>query len=403
MGIKSASEAHAEGARAPTPGRVLVVDDEPALLRVYVRLLRGQGYIVHRASDGNSALALLAEKHFDVIVSDIAMPGMDGLALLRVVRQRDLDVPVVLMTGDPTVETSIRALEYGALRYLVKPFEDQELLDVVALALRLHELARLKRQALDLLGVGGKQVGDLAGLGASLDRALESMWMAYQPIVSWSEKRIFAFEALLRTNEASLPTPGAVLEAAERLGRLPEVGRAIRDRVACSVELAPAKYVFVNLHTLDLLDDALYSPTAPLSQIAKRVVLEITERTALDGVTDVNARIAALRRLGFQIAVDDLGAGYAGLTSFAQLEPDVVKFDMSLIRGVHENPKKQKLIRSMTALFREMDLVVIAEGVESSLEREVLVEIGCDLLQGYAFAKPGKAFPSVSWQTAIGV
>ncbi|MEO6710290.1 MAG: response regulator, partial [Planctomycetota bacterium] len=177
---------------------MLVVDDEPALLRLYVRLLRGKGYIVHRASDGHSALALLAEKHFDVIVSDIAMPGMGGLQLLRAVRQRDLDVPVVLMTGDPSVETSIRALEYNALRYLVKPFEDQELLDVVALALQLHELARLKRQALELVGVGGQQAAELADVGASLDRALESMWMAYQPIVSWSEKRIFAFEALLR-------------------------------------------------------------------------------------------------------------------------------------------------------------------------------------------------------------
>jgi EAL domain-containing protein (putative c-di-GMP-specific phosphodiesterase class I) len=230
-----------------------------------------------------------------------------------------------------------------------------------------------------------------------LDCALESLWIAYQPIVSWSRKHVYAFEALLRSGEPALPNPGAVLEAAERLGRLADVGRAVRDRVAEAVATAPADHVFVNLHTHDLLDDALYSTSAPLSRCADRIVLEITERATLEGVQDTRTRIAALRKLGFRIAVDDLGAGYAGLSSFAQLEPDVVKFDMSLIRGLHESPRKRKLIASMTKLFHEMHLQVIAEGVEVERERDALMEAGCDLQQGYLFAKPAVAFPAVSW------
>lgn len=378
-------------------GRILVVDDEPTLLRAYTRWLESAGHKVEKAGDGKSAIALLASMEFDAILSDIAMPDIDGMELLRAVRERDLDVPVILMTGTPTVETSIRAIEYGALRYLVKPFEEQVLKGVMTQALRLHQIAKLKRQALEVLGDSGKQAGDLAGLHGSLDRALQTLWIAYQPIVSWPEKRIVAFEALMRTSEPSLPHPPAVLEAAERLGRLPELGRAIRDRVAMAVESANAESVYVNLHTLDLLDDELYSASAPLSLLAKRIVLEVTERAALDAVKDVTARIAALRKLGFRIAIDDLGAGYAGLTSFAQLEPEVVKFDMSLVRGIHENEKKKILLRSMTALFHEMGLSAIAEGVESSLERDALVEVGCTLLQGYLFAKPGKAFPPVTW------
>jgi EAL domain-containing protein (putative c-di-GMP-specific phosphodiesterase class I) len=221
--------------------------------------------------------------------------------------------------------------------------------------------------------------------------------MAYQPIVTWSMKRTFAFEALLRSSEPTLPHPGAILEAAERLGRLEDLGRAIRDRVASAIVEAPAEYVFVNLHTRDLLDEALYSPTAPLSRLAGRVVLEITERAALDEVKDAAQRVAKLRKTGFRVAVDDLGARYAGLTSFAQLEPDVVNFDMSLVRGLHENETKRKLIQSMRALFGELGLVVIAEGVETPSERDALVETGCDLLQGYLFAKPGRPFPEVSW------
>lgn len=376
--------------------RILVVDDEPALLRVCARALEAAGREVHTASNGREAVAMISEKSFEVIVTDITMPDMNGIQLLHAVREHDLDVPVILMTGMPTVETSVRAIEYGALRYLVKPFEAKVLCEVVAQAVRLHQVARLKRQALDLLGDRTKQVGDLAGLNASFDRALGSLWMAYQPIVSVATRKVEAFEALLRSEEASLPNPGAILEAAERLDRLPDLGRAIRSKIAGSVESAPAELVFVNLHPLDLLDEELYSASAPLSTVARRVVLEITERAALDDVHDATSRIAALRDLGFRIALDDLGAGYAGLTSFAQLEPDVVKFDMSLVSRVHEQPKKKVLIESMGRLFREMGIRVVAEGVECAEERDALESIGCDLLQGFFFGRPGRPFPPAS-------
>lgn len=296
-------------------GRVLVVDDEPALLRAYARWLAAAGYAVETASDGIAATALIADKQFDVIVSDIGMQGMDGVQLLRRVRERDLDVPVILMTGAPSVATAITAVEYGALRYLVKPFDESVLRDTVAHAWQLRRLANLKREAVALVGEGSKQIGDLVGLSASLDRALSTLWMAYQPIVSWSAKRTYAFEALLRSTEPTLPHPGAILEAAERLGRLDQVGRTIRERVASAIVDVPSEYVFVNLHPRDLLDDSLYAESAPFSTVAQRIVLEITEREALDEIPDVSARMSTLRGLGFRIAVDDLGASYAGLSS----------------------------------------------------------------------------------------
>jgi EAL domain-containing protein (putative c-di-GMP-specific phosphodiesterase class I) len=131
--------------------------------------------------------------------------------------------------------------------------------------------------------------------------------------------------------------------------------------------------------------------------MATRVVLEITERAALEDVSEVREKVAALRTLGFRIAIDDLGAGYAGLTAFAQLEPEVVKLDMSLVRDVHEQPTKRRLIKSMTELCQDMGRVVIAEGIETAEERDAIADLGCDLMQGYLFAKPGKPFPAVRW------
>jgi len=374
------------------------VDDDAQVLRAYARALDAAGYAVRTASDGRVAADLVRTESFDVIVSDIMMPGMDGIQLLRRVREHDLDVPVVIMTGKPSVETAAEAIQYGALRYLFKPVSPKELNQVLESAVRLHRMARLRRKMLVEVGRPVDQPGDLAGLEATFERALGGLWMAYQPVVSWSKRSIHAYEALLRTLEPSVPNPGALLGAAERMGRLPRVGRAVRERVAAALARLPAGgTIFINPHPRDLLDDALYAPDAPLSPFATRVVLEITERAALEEVKDIRPRLATLREMGFRIAVDDLGAGYAGLASFVQLEPEVVKFDMCLIRNVHQEPTKRKLLHSMTGLCREMGIEVIAEGVETVEERAALTDIGCDLLQGYLFARPGREFPEVTW------
>src|SRR5262249_7747473 len=156
-----------------------------------------------------------------------------------------------------------------------------------------------------------------------------SLWMAYQPIVDAASGRIFAYEALVRTRTGVFPHPGALLEAAEQLSRLADLGRWIRRGVA-GVPAPGAVRLFGNLHPPELADADLVEPGAPLSRIAKRVVLEITERAALAEIPDCEKRVAALRGLGFRIAIDDLGAGYAGLSSLAALGADVVKLDMAL-------------------------------------------------------------------------
>jgi EAL domain-containing protein (putative c-di-GMP-specific phosphodiesterase class I) len=383
---------------AVPPPRVLLVDDDEVLLRSYARALSGEGYEVETHLDGESAIEAMNARSFDVVLSDLDMPRLGGLALLELIRAHDLDVPVVLITGCPTLDTAIAAIEHGALRYVPKPVDATKLRALTADAVRLHRLAKAKRHALDLAGEDDKLVGDRAGLLGSFGRALDSLWMAYQPIVSWSHRNVFGYEALLRSREPLLPHPGAMLDAAERLDRLHDLGRTIRARAVEPVaSMADGVALFVNLHTRDLLDEDLYDPQRPLAHIASRVILEITERASLHDVRDVQGRVARLREMGFRIAVDDLGAGYAGLTSFSQLEPEVVKLDMSLVRDCDKQPKKLTLVRTMISMCNELGIQVVAEGIETLEERDAIVWAGCDLLQGYLFAKPGTAFPGVSW------
>jgi EAL domain-containing protein (putative c-di-GMP-specific phosphodiesterase class I) len=171
----------------------------------------------------------------------------------------------------------------------------------------------------------------------------------------------------------------------------------VRANVVAGTQGADKGWLFfVNLHPEDLLDATLFLADSPFTALAEHVVLEITERMSLDHVSHVQEKVGSLRKLGFKIALDDLGAGYAGLTSFTLLEPEFVKLDMSLVRDIHETPTKRKIVRSMVSLCHDMGKQIVAEGIESAQERDVLVDLGCDLLQGYLFAKPGRPFPALN-------
>src|SRR6185369_4159101 len=390
---------------APRPtiairGRVVLADDDPDLLRALARTLERAGHEVMRVPDGKHAcehIGRLDPRDVDVVVTDITMPGADGLEVMRAAHKLDPDLPVLFMTGMPTVETAVQALESGAYRYLMKPVDPDVLLQAVAQAVEVrHSVRALLPDTRPGLSPPSSRVR--AELSGRFDSALNHLWMAFQPIVCWSERRIHAYEALVRNDEPSLSRPDHLFDAAEQLHRVQELGRTIRRAVAQAVVNAPTDaLIFVNLHANDLTDEELYAENAPLAVFAERIVFEITERTSLDKMSDIQERMAALRARGYRIAVDDLGAGYAGLSSLASLQPEVVKLDMSLVRGVDQQPIKQQLVASLQTLGGPLGIRVVAEGVETVAERDTLVNIGCDLFQGYLFAKPARNFPTVNW------
>jgi EAL domain-containing protein (putative c-di-GMP-specific phosphodiesterase class I) len=220
---------------------------------------------------------------------------------------------------------------------------------------------------------------------------MSKLWLAYQPIVAWPNQRVFAYEALLRSSEPDLSSAGKLLDAAERLGRVQELGERVRNSVAEELMAAsPQTVACVNLHALDLTSPHLFDRAAPLSRVARQVVLEISERAGVYRVEDLAGKIGYLRDLGFRVALDDLG-GHVGLSTFRQLHPDLVKLDISLVRDVDSAPAKAHLIASMIQLCtRDLGMRVVCEGVETEGERDTLVQAGAELLQGYLFGHPAR-------------
>jgi EAL domain-containing protein (putative c-di-GMP-specific phosphodiesterase class I) len=377
-------------------GRVLVVDDDAAIRRVCARVLASEGWVVTVAEHGRAAIEEVSKAgvQYDCVLSDINMPELDGYGLVSELRHQDEDLPVLLMTGDPSLDGAVRALDDGAISYIAKPFQHEALAAAVARAARRHGVARMRRRAESV--ARALYEPDKQELATRLSSALSRSWMAFQPICDVSSRRVFAYEALLRTDEESMRRTDILIATAERLGRVHELGRVVRSAVARAAAAAPSNaLLFVNVHGLELDDEQLFSPESPLGKLAHRVVLEITERTGLDEAAGP-ARVAMLRKLGYRIAVDDLGAGYAALGALASLEPEIVKLDMSLVRDLDKQPKKRRVVAAIATLCRELGGRIVAEGVETEAERGALVDSGIDLIQGFLLARPERGFAPVA-------
>lgn len=375
---------------SPDSRRVLLVDDDDAVLRASTLMLERAGFAVTAVTDGATALSALDEGRHSVVVSDIMMDGMSGLELLRFIKERDTDLPVVMITGGPTLATAIEAMHAGAHRYLLKPVAMAEFIETVNRAALLYELARLKREAF-ALQQSNIPVHDHDALNATFSRAIERVHLVYHPIVSLKRRSTLGFEALVRSGEPAMRTPSTLLDAAGLLGRQEELSRAIYAQIARDASsIRDGLLIFVNVHPHDLLEPSLHGRGSPLAAHANRIVLEVTERASLDHLGDIAPFVAGLRGLGYKLAVDDLGTGYAGLMSFTHLTPEFVKLDRSLVAGIHRHPTKQRVVGAMYQLCADLGMQVISEGVETTEERDALVALGADLLQGYLFARPSE-------------
>ena len=217
--------------------------------------------------------------------------------------------------------------------------------------------------------------------------------MAFQPIVDVEAGTIWGYESLVR---------GVGGESAfQVLSQLTPENRYAFDQ-ACrvkAIELAGEKLADRTAKlSINFLPNAVYEPKAciraTLGAAAKaqfdtsRLMFEFTENERMEDVSHVQHIVAEYKRMGFTTALDDFGAGYAGLALLAQFQTDLIKIDMELIRGVATSPAKQAIIAGIVGIARQLGITVLGEGVETEAELLMLRGAGIRLIQGYYFAKP---------------
>ncbi|HEV7879511.1 EAL domain-containing protein [Bradyrhizobium sp.] len=217
--------------------------------------------------------------------------------------------------------------------------------------------------------------------------------MAFQPIVDMADGRVWGYEALVRGADGG--------SAFSVLSKVSDELRYKFDQAARVMAIETAGRLFAGRDlrlSINFMPNAVYEPMACIQKslaAARRVdfphrnlMFEFTENERMDDVPHVQRIVEAYRKLGFWTALDDFGAGFAGLGLLARLQPDLIKIDMELLRDIHQSRAKQAIVAGVVGIARTLDIEVLAEGVENDEELTVLRAAGISLFQGYHFAKP---------------
>jgi len=208
-----------------------------------------------------------------------------------------------------------------------------------------------------------------------------------QPIFVLSSGHIIGYEALARgPHDSQLEMPAAMFAAAESADVLSELEHLCRQSAlrAKAQLLRPRELLFVNIDPR-VPNPSDLTPDAP-GWRPDTVVLELTERVA--DLSRLKTALAQWRRLGYRIAIDDVGSGYSGLLTLAEIRPQFIKLDMSIIRGIDKDAVRAALVRAMTQFAREVGAYVVAEGIEAARELATLQKLGVDYGQGFYLGRP---------------
>ena len=358
--------------------KILIVDDEIEIGKLLCNLLHE--YTVETVTTGELAIARVNEKSFDLVLIDYFLPGINGLELVKKIQQIDNHCALVLTTGQPSVDLTVDAIRSGVLGFLNKPFHRA---DVLA------EIKRVIDHQNSLLASVRESEWQAERFTTQVfESTLENLRMAYQPIYRVGRTMPMGVEALLRSDVSNFVGPEACVSMAKSLNRLEEFSLKVQKNLASDLKCGDLQgLLFINLDPDELQCESLYRLDSPLLAASSSIVLEITERTHIsDDVLLERTRL--LRDLGYRIALDDMGAGYASLNNLALLSPDFIKLDMALIHNLEEHKIQKDIVRSLLNLADKLNTPVICEGVETQQEYDCLANLGVEYMQGYLLGRP---------------
>ncbi len=227
--------------------------------------------------------------------------------------------------------------------------------------------------------------------GASLPFAFT---MAFQPILDLSTARVWGYEALVRGTQGE--PAGAILSQVNDETRY-RFDQAARVK---AIELAGSLFPRdedVRL-SINFMPNAVYEPNACIRASLeaarrvgfsyRRIMFEFTENERFRDIDHLKRIVAAYRKQGFMTALDDFGAGFAGLSLLANFQPDLIKIDMDVLRGLDGDDRRRSIVEGIVGIGRALGVEILAEGIETAAELDAVRSLGIDLVQGYHFARP---------------
>ncbi len=371
--------------------RILLVDNEPDLSVSTAAFLEARHYKVDVVHTGREALKKIYNKP-DLVLLGRTLTDMDGLEICRRIREdKELRrMPIILMSNLCMPSHKSEGLHLGADDYVAKPFDNDELLARIN--------AVLRRQ-----GFAEGDFKDRQKLMDELSKILEFELIRphFQPIFFLESHQLLGVEALSRPpSDSILSNPELLFAAAIKLGKYFELEtlgwrKAIKQWKESSI---PGKLI-LNCSPY-FIEDGKFDQEKFIKEIGvspNNIVLEITERMAVMDYKQLIGRLLKLKKAGFEFSVDDVGSGYAALETIAELKPNLVKIDISLVRNIHKDTLKRNIVEAIIAFCKKSHIITIAEGVEKAEELKTMQKLGTDAAQGYFLAKPSPEISDYSW------
>jgi EAL domain-containing protein (putative c-di-GMP-specific phosphodiesterase class I)/AmiR/NasT family two-component response regulator len=385
------------GAGVPAPPiRILIADDEPALRGALADLLAHEDslVLVGEAGDADQAIELADASRPDVAIVDVRMPAGGGPRAAREIIRVSPTTRVIALSAFEDRPTVLEMLRAGAVGYLVKGNAGQDLVGSIAKVVEggaslsaelidgiVHELSsQLRREEIEHQ--------QLAVRRGEIDRFLSGrgVTMVYQPIVELRSRAVVGLEALARFHSLPLRPPNEWFATAVEL----ELGvqlemMAIESAMAGLPNLPDGAYLSVNCSPRAAMSPEL---ATLVDRNASRMVIEITEHEAIEDYGVLAAKLEGLREHGVRVAIDDAGAGFASLRHTLLLRPDILKVDTSLTRNIDGDRAKRALTSALVSFGEEMNIAIVAEGIETREELNELVALGVPFGQGFYLAEP---------------
>ncbi len=380
--------------------RVLLVDDDASHLTACKRQFRDR-FDVELARNATEALSKLDTLGpFEVIVSDQRMPGMSGLRLLQEVTRRGLPVVRIMLTGHANQETAIAAVNDGQIfRFHTKPC-------------RLDTLSQSITAAAEKYQSIAAQTPPHAHLQKDLRHALDrgEFHLVYQPQVLAATTEMTGVEALIRWihPEHGTVSPEVFVPLLERSGMIDRVGewvlrKACEDAVTLDASGVSGLHMAVNVSPVQLREDHFTDTVervlAETGLPAERLEIELTESIPVDASDAILDHMNDLRSIGVRLAIDDFGAGYSALSYLNKFPVQKLKLDKSFVQNIDGTADETVVTQTVVNLAHRLDMTVIAEGVETADQFDIVSALGCDICQGYLFSAPMAAPALPDWNS----
>ncbi|MHC5776631.1 EAL domain-containing response regulator [Nostoc sp.] len=383
--------------------KILIIEDEEAVRENILDLLEAEGFETLAAANGRIGIHLAISEVPDLILCDIMMPELDGYGVLKALREdpSTATIPFIFLTAKSAKSDFRQGMDMGADDYITKPFTRAELLS--AIMNRLEKYATLKRY-LSPQTVINNLSPKMQLLEISLHRAIkqhnfQEFEIYYQPIVDIDSGKIVAAESLLRWKSPELGTiyPTEFIPLAESTGLIVPIGKWVLKSVCQQIKgwRDAGIYSFivtVNLSVIEFNQPDLIDKIVNLIAIndlePDYLEIELTESMIMQDVNSAIATMSKLQSLGIKIAIDDFGTGYSSLTYLKNFPINTLKIDRYFIHNVANDPQKSAITKALIQMAHNLNLDVVAEGVETEEELAFLRQYNCNSMQGFLFSRP---------------